>query len=129
MKKAVIVSGGQQFLVAEGDQIAVDRLAVAKDDQIKFSPLLIINEADVQIGRPAVDGATVVARVVDPVVRRPKIVAIRFRAKKRIHKRRGQRPEQTTLQIAQIDLPAVESKESPIKSKPVKPVEGQNPKS
>lgn len=126
MKKAVISSGGQQFLVAEGDQIAVDRLSLAENEEVKFTPLLVIDDSGTQVGRPSVDGATVLARVVDPLVRRPKIVAIRFRAKKRIHKRRGQRPQQTTLKISRIELSAAKSKTA--KSEPAKPVGRQNAK-
>ena len=128
MKKAVIVSGAQQFLVAEGDQIAVDRLAVADADQIKFTPLLVIDDSKTEVGQPAVDGATVVAQVINPVVRQPKIVAIRFRAKKRIHKRRGQRPEQTTLRITQIDLTTAKPKPRATESKPVEAIGGQEAK-
>ena len=124
MKKAIITSGAQQFLVSEGDQIMVDRLPLEDTDQIKFTPLLIIDGATVKVGQPKVDGVTVVAQVVKALERAPKIVAIRFRAKKRIHKRRGQRPQQTRLQISQIKLSGAKTK--PATSKPVESVQGQD---
>ncbi len=124
MKKAIITSGAQQFLVAEGDQIMVDRLPLEDTDQIKFTPLLIIDGETVKVGQPKVDGATVVAQVVKALERSPKIVAIRFRAKKRVHKRRGQRSQQTRLQISQIKLSAAKPK--PAALKPVESSQGQD---
>lgn len=114
MKKAVITSGNQQFLVAEGDQIAVDRLAVTDKTKLQFDPLLVIDGQTVKVGRPTVAGVKVNAEVVEALKRQPKVIAIRFKAKKRVHKRRGERPQKTIVRIVGIKTTAA-------KSKPVEP--------
>lgn len=113
-KKAIIVSGGKQFLVSEGDQIDIDRLAVSDKDKLQFDPLLVIDGQTVKVGQPTVAGFKVSAEVVKALERQPKVVAIRFKAKKRVHKRRGERPQKTTIRIVGI--------KSAAKSKPVDPV-------
>ncbi len=110
MKKAVIVSGGKQFLVAEGDQIAVDRLAVADEDKLQFDPLLVIDGQTVKVGQPTVSGVKVSAQVVNSLERQPKVIAIRFKAKKRVHKRRGQRPQKTIVRVTAIKSSVAQSK-------------------
>lgn len=117
MKKAVIVSGNKQYLVTEGDQLAVDRLAVADKEKLQFDPLLVIDGQTVAVGQPTVAGFKVDAEVINPLERQPKVVAIRFKAKKRVHKRRGERPQKTIVRITKI-------KSATSGSKPVDPPQG-----
>ena|SRR5437868_3688050 len=101
MKKAVITTGGKQYLVSEGDTIEVELL---KSDAktASFEPLLVIDGDNVQIGTPMVDKAKVTADIVSADVQADKVTSIRYKAKKRVHKVRGHRQHHTVLKITKI---------------------------
>ena len=100
MKKAVIATGGKQYLVAEGQQLEVELLEPSKS--VSFDPLLVIDGDKIAIGTPTVTGAQVSAEVVEQVVKADKVVAIRYKAKKRVHKTRGHRQRHTVIKISKI---------------------------
>lgn len=101
MKKAVIQTGGKQYIVSEGETIAVELL---KDTgkSVNFDALLIIDGETTQVGAPTVDKAKVTAEVVSEDVQANKVTAIRYKAKKRVHKIHGHRQHQTILKITKI---------------------------
>lgn len=99
MKKAVIVSGGHQYLVAEKQKLEVELVKDAKT--LKFEPLMVIDGDDVKVGQPIVKGASVEAKVVDQV-RGDKVTAIRYKAKKRVNKTRGHRQNYSVIEITKI---------------------------
>lgn len=101
MKKAVIATGGHQYLVAEGETIDVELIKDAKD-KLSFEPLMIIDDNKSTIGAPIVSGIKVVATVVDADVQQDKVTSIRYKAKKRVHTVRGHRQRLTTLKIESI---------------------------
>lgn len=101
MKKAVISTGGKQYLVAEGETIQVELL---KGDAKKhdFEALLVIDGDKVTVGSPLVSKVKVQADVVDADVQTDKVTSIRYKAKKRVHTVKGHRQHVTTLKIASI---------------------------
>ena len=101
MKKAVIATGGKQYLVAEGETITVERLK-EDDTKLSFDALMIIDGEKTTVGAPFVKGAAVKATVVDAEARGEKTVAIRYKAKKRVHKLQGHRQQQTVVKIDSI---------------------------
>jgi large subunit ribosomal protein L21 len=101
MKKAVIQTGGKQYLVAEGDSLEVELLKDA-DKKVTFGALLVIDGDKVQVGAPLVDKASVSADVVEADYQTDKVTAIRYKAKKRVHKVRGHRQRKTSLKITSI---------------------------
>lgn len=98
-KKAVISTGGKQYLVSEGDELEVELL---EDKSPAFEALLLIDDQKITVGTPAVNGAQVRANVLEPEVKQDKVTAIRFKAKKRVHKRRGHRQKLTRIKITKI---------------------------
>jgi large subunit ribosomal protein L21 len=101
MKKAVIQTGGKQYLVSEGDTLNVELLKADKS-KLAFDALLIIDGENVSVGTPSVDKVKVSADVIAEDVQADKVTAIRYKAKKRVHKVRGHRQHQTTLKITKI---------------------------
>jgi large subunit ribosomal protein L21 len=101
MKKAVIATGGKQYVVSEGDTVTVERLKDA-DKSVKFDALLVIDGDKISVGTPLVSGASVTASVVDADAKAEKVTAIRYKAKKRVHKVHGHRQLQTVLKIEKI---------------------------
>ena len=101
MKKAVIETGSKQYFVGVGDVIDVELLHEVKDI-VTFDALLVADGADVSVGAPTVKGATVTAKVVEADFRGDKVIAIRYKAKKRVKKVRGHRQHHTKLEITAI---------------------------
>lgn len=99
MKKAVIVLGGKQHLVAEGTILDVENLGETKN--LKLEPLLVIDGESVLIGRPSLKKPLVSAEVIE-AVKGDKVVSIRFKAKKRVEKRRGHRQKLSRIRISSI---------------------------
>ncbi len=98
--KAVIIGGAKQYLVKVGDELEVERLT--EKGPLQFEALLLIDGEITKIGQPTVSGASVAAEIVEAEVKADKVTAIRFKAKKRVHKRRGHRQLHSLIRITQI---------------------------
>jgi len=101
MKKAVIATGGKQYLVSEGELLSVELLKGA-DKTADFEPLLVVDGEKVAVGTPTVKGAKVTAEVVEADTQADKVTAIRYKAKKRVHKVHGHRQRQSVIKITKI---------------------------
>ena len=101
MKKAVIATGGKQYLVTEGETLEVELLP-AEGKSVSFEPLLVIDGEHINVGTPTVDKAKVTAEVVEQDVKDDKVTSVRFKAKKRVHKVRGHRQRHTVIKISKI---------------------------
>lgn len=100
MKKAVIATGGKQYLVHEGLTLEVEKLADEKS--VTFEALLVLDGDKATVGTPVVDGVKVTAEIVESEVKADKVVAIRYKPKKRVHKTRGHRQKLTQIKISKI---------------------------
>ena len=101
MKKAVIAAGGKQYLVSEGETLEVELL---KTDQkiVTFESLLVIDNEKIDIGKPVLENTKVSAEVIEPEVKAEKVIAIRYKSKKRVHKIRGHRQRHSRIKITSI---------------------------
>ena len=103
MKNAVVVSGGKQYRVSEGDVIYVEKLDVAAGENVKFDQVLSVIDGDiVKIGTPNVEGATVSANVVKNG-KSPKIRVYKMKPKKGYRRTQGHRQPYTKVQIESIN--------------------------
>lgn len=100
-KKAVIFTGGHQYLVSEGDELEVELLD-PNQKGTAFEALLVIDGDNVSVGAPTVSGAKVTADILEQSVKGEKVVAIRYKAKKRVRKVRGHRQRFTRIKIKKI---------------------------
>ena len=113
MKQAIIEVGSKQYLVAVGDRLAIDLVdEAATKSPLTYRPLIVIDEQKVSIGQPHVSAMTVRAKIVEAVVKADKVVSIRFKAKKRVHKRRGHRQRHTIIEITAIGSNRAKTTES-----------------
>ena len=99
---AIIATGGKQYKVAEGDVIKVEKLGNAVGETVTFDQVLLVNDADVKIGKPVVEGAKVVAKVVEHG-KADKIFVFKYKAKSNYRKRQGHRQPFTTVEITAIN--------------------------
>ena len=101
MRKAVISTGGKQYLVTEGETLEVELLKNL-NKTVTFKPLLVIDDQKVTIGKPIIDAGKVDAQVVEANKQTEKVVSIRYKAKKRVHKVRGHRQRHSVIKITKI---------------------------
>jgi large subunit ribosomal protein L21 len=101
MKKAVIQTGGKQYLVAEGEELTIELLK-STNKTAEFEPLLILDDDKIQLGMPLLDKLKVVVDILDADVQSNKVTSIRFKAKKRVHKVRGHRQRLTRIKVTKI---------------------------
>ena len=101
MKKAVIATGGKQYLVTEGETLEVELLH-ADGKSVSFEPLLVIDGDNVSVGTPTVSKVLVKAEVIEDEAKADKVTAIRYKAKKRVHKVHGHRQRHTVIKISKI---------------------------
>jgi large subunit ribosomal protein L21 len=100
-KKAVIQTGSKQYVVQEGDTVAVELIRDA-GKTVSLDTLLVIDGDSVSVGAPLVDKIKVTADVVEADKQAEKVTSIRYKAKKRVHTVRGHRQHQTILKITKI---------------------------
>lgn len=99
---AVIVSGGKQHRVVEGETLKLEKLDLATGDTVNFDKVLMVGEgADVKIGAPYVDSGKVTAEVVSHG-RHKKVNIIKFRRRKHHRKQMGHRQWFTEVKITGI---------------------------
>ncbi len=99
---AIIQTGGKQYRVAEGDVLNVEKLAVEAGGEYVFDQVLsVVNDADVKIGAPVVEGAKVTAKVVEHG-KGEKIFVFKYKAKSNYRKRQGHRQPYTQVEIVSI---------------------------
>ena len=101
MKKAVIATGGKQYVVTEGDQLEVELLKADKKT-VSFEPLLVITDSKVSVGTPVVAGSKVEALIVEASQQQDKVTSIRYKSKKRVHTVKGHRQLKTVIKINKI---------------------------
>ncbi|MFI5262192.1 MAG: 50S ribosomal protein L21 [Candidatus Limnocylindrales bacterium] len=99
---AVIESGGKQYRVELGTEIAVDRMDVEAGQTVQFDHVLLVaDDGAATVGRPHVSDARVSADVVRHA-RGEKIVVFKYRPKARSRVKQGARADLTVLRIADI---------------------------
>ena len=98
---AVVVTGGKQYRVSEGDTITVDRLSADVGSTVEIADVLLVGGDELKVGTPTVDGAKVVAEVVEHKLGDKREV-FKYKSRKRYRRNRGFRPSLTTLSIQSI---------------------------
>lgn len=100
---AVIVTGGKQYKVSEGDTLFIEKLEVEEGATVTFDQVLMAGEGDdVKVGVPTVDGATVEAKVVKNG-KAKKIYVFKMKRKKNYRRKKGHRQPFTKIEITKIN--------------------------
>ena len=102
--QAIIVTGGKQYNVSEGDTLFIEKLDVNAGDSVVFDQVLaIIDGENTKFGTPVVEGAKVEATVVKNG-KGKKIRVFKYRPKKDSKSLQGHRQPYTKVQIEKIAL-------------------------
>ncbi|MBU1092128.1 50S ribosomal protein L21 [Patescibacteria group bacterium] len=102
--KAVIKTGGKQYLVGENEVLVVDKLPEAQDNKIIFNEVLLVSDEDgkaVKLGMPTVEGAKVEAEIVQ-TLKDDKLRIFKMHRRKRYRRTQGHRQDITKIKIISI---------------------------
>ena len=100
--QAIIVTGGKQYKVAEGDTLFIEKLDAEAGQAITFDKVLAVLDGDkATFGAPTVEGASVAATVVKNG-KGKKIRIFKYTPKKGYRKRQGHRQPYTKVEIGAI---------------------------
>ncbi len=77
------------------------KLAGEAGDQVTFADVLVVGGDQPTLGAPLVDGATVVAEIVEHK-RGPKVIAFKKRRRQNSRRKRGHRQDFTLVKITEI---------------------------
>ncbi|HMS31815.1 MAG TPA: 50S ribosomal protein L21 [Candidatus Saccharibacteria bacterium] len=99
MKKAVILTGGKQYIVTEGQKLDVELLG--EDEKVEFPALLVVDGDKVEIGKPETK-VKVTAKVLEADKKDKKILVGKFKAKKRVKSLKGHRQHKSIIEITSI---------------------------
>jgi large subunit ribosomal protein L21 len=103
---AVFEDGSRQYKVSEGDLVQVDYRDAAVGTQLEFDHVLLFKGSeDPHIGQPLVEGARILAEVVDHPS--TKLYIQHFRRRKNYRRLRGHRQPYTSVRIRSILLPGM----------------------
>ena len=101
--KAVIVTGGKQYRVQQGDVIFVEKIDSQANDAVTFEEVLLVGDGEqTKIGAPVVAGAKVEGKVLSQV-KAKKVVVYKYKAKKNERKKQGHRQPYTKVEITAIN--------------------------
>ena len=99
---AVIKTGGKQYTVAADDLLKVEKLDAEAGSTVTFDEVLVLgNGTDTTVGAPLVEGASVVAEVVDQG-RSRKIIIFKKRRRQNSRRRNGHRQAFTLIKVTDI---------------------------
>ena len=100
---AVVVTGGKQYRVMQGEFLRVEKLDVEAGASVTFDQVLLLGDGDaISVGAPTVAGATVSATVKSHG-RGEKIRIVKFRRRKHHRKQMGHRQHYTEIEITGIN--------------------------
>ena len=99
---AIILTGGKQYKVSEGDVIYVEKLNAEAGEEVTLDKVVLVSDNDnVKVGTPFVNGASVKANIVKNG-KSKKIYVFKYKSKKNEKKKIGHRQPYTKLQINSI---------------------------
>lgn len=100
---AVVLTGGKQYRVQEGDVLFVEKLNAEVDSTVEFNEILVVsNNGEVKVGKPVVEGAKVVAKVLAQG-KAKKVVVFKYKPKKDYRRKAGHRQPYTKIQVEKIE--------------------------
>ncbi len=100
---AIIVTGGKQYKVTEGDVLYVEKLPVEAGDTVTFDQVLAVIDGDkATFGQPTVSGASVQANVVKNG-KGKKVIVFKYKPKKNEKTKQGHRQPYTKIEITKVN--------------------------
>lgn len=101
---AIIETGGKQYRVQEGDIINVEKINAAEGQTVEVNKILaVVDENEALIGKPVVEGAKAVLKVLEHG-KGKKILVFKYKPKKNYRKMQGHRQPYTRVIVEKIEV-------------------------
>lgn len=99
---AIIETGGKQYRVEKDDVIDVELISADSEGKVEFQQVLFIGNGDqFQVGAPHLKGLTVKGELIEEV-RGPKVIAFKYKKRKRYRRTVGHRQNYSRVKIVEI---------------------------
>jgi large subunit ribosomal protein L21 len=99
---AIVEIAGQQFKVSKDQKVFVHRLSEKEGSKVTFDKVLLLdNDGAITLGAPAIDGASVEAKVVSHL-KGDKVIVFKKKRRKGYKKKNGHRQSLTQIVIESI---------------------------
>ncbi len=99
---AIIETGAKQYQVKKGDRIEVEKLPEEAGKDVEFSQVLLVaDDKEIKIGKPYVEKAKVVGKVLK-AVKGPKLIAYKYVPRENVRKKKGHRQQLSLVEIVDI---------------------------
>lgn len=108
---AIIMTGGKQYRVQEGDELRVEKLAAEVGDKVTFDQVVAVGGDKLVVGKPFVEGCAVGAEVLEQG-KADKVIIYKYKAKKDYRRKNGHRQPYTLVKITGIG----DAAEAPVKA-------------
>ncbi len=121
---AVILTGGKQYRVQEGDVLSIEKLPASAGQTVGFDQVLLLEDGDsVRIGTPVVENAVVRAEVLE-TYKDDKVLVFKKKRRKQYRRTRGHRQQLTRIRVDRIVPDVRTAAEEPARpAAPAKPAE------
>ena len=101
---AIVEIAGQQFKVSKDQKVYVHRLATEEGSKVTFDKVLLVDDNNnITLGAPAIEGASVGAKVLKHL-QGDKVIVFKKKRRKGYKKKNGHRQQFTKIQITGISL-------------------------
>ena len=100
---AIMKCGGKQYKVQEGDYLNLDLLDASPKEKVTVTEVLAVNDGDLKIGTPVVDGASVELEVVTHG-KDKKVIIYKKRRRKDSKLKKGFRRQYTRVRVTKISV-------------------------
>ena len=101
---AIIETGGKQYRVQEGDVLSIEKVDAQEGETFEVSQVLaVVDEENVSLGKPFVEGASVVLKVLEQG-KDDKIIVFKYKPKKKYRRTFGHRQPYTKVSVETIAI-------------------------
>ena len=100
---AIIVTGGKQYKVSDGDVIYVEKLDAEDNSTVEFDVVAVGTDDGLKVGSPLLKGAKVTGTVVK-TGKGKKITVMTYKPKKGEKRKLGHRQPYSKVEISNISL-------------------------
>ena len=101
---AIVEIAGQQFKVSKDQRIFVHQLQGNEGDKVEFSNVLLVDQdGKISVGAPAVEGASVTAKI-ERHLKGDKVIVFKKKRRKGYQKSNGHRQRFTEITISGITI-------------------------
>lgn len=99
---AIFETGGKQYKASAGDIINIEKTDVSEDGKVELkNVLMVVDEDKVEIGKPNVENASIVAHLIE-YVKGKKIIVFKSKRRKGYHRKIGHRQNYMKIKIDEI---------------------------